>query len=72
VNFEADNASAEDRSNLRAEETGGWDPYLVSAVNKAKKTEKKHFSESMSAVLDELGDSTVGRRATLLRMHRKD
>ena len=72
MNFDADNASAEDGSNLHAEETGGWDPYLVSAVNEAKKTEKKHFSESMSAVLDELGDSTVGRRATLLRMHRKD
>ena len=72
MNFDADNAGAEDRSNLRAEETSGWDPYLVSAVNKAKKTEKKHFSESMSAVLDELGDSTVGRRATLLRMHGKD
>jgi len=71
VNFDADNTPAEDRSNLQGEEAGGLDPYLVSSINKATKPVKKHFSESMGAVLDELGDTTVGRRATLLRMHRK-
>jgi hypothetical protein len=72
VNFEAENVRAEDGIDSPGEEASSWDPYLVSVVNDTKKPEKKHFSESMSGVLDEMGDTTLGRRATLLRMHEKD
>ena len=72
MNFNADNAGSEDRSNFQGQEASGCDPYLVAIVNQGKGPQKKRLSESMSAVLDELGDRTVSRRATLLRMHRKD
>jgi hypothetical protein len=73
VNFNADNAGSEDRGNFQGQEASGCDPYVVNIVNQGKAPQKKErLSESMSAVLDELGDRTVSRRATLLRMHRKD
>jgi hypothetical protein len=72
VSSEADDAHAVDGINSPGEDIAGWDPYLVSAVNDTKKQGKKHLSESLSAVLDEMGDATTRRRATLLRMAHKN
>ena len=72
MNFDANNNGPETRADLPQEEASGWDPYVASMANKDKETQKERLSESMSVVLDELGDTTVSRRATLLRMHRKD
>ena len=72
MSSEADNAHAADGINSQGEDVGGWDPYLASAVNDTKNQGKKHLSESLSAVLDEMGDATTRRRATLLRMARKN
>ena len=72
MSSEVDNAHAEDGINSQGEDGSGWDPYLVSAVNSSKQRGGKHLSESMSAVLNEMGDTTVRRRATLLRMARKN
>jgi hypothetical protein len=72
VSSEVDNAQPTDGNNFPSEEASGWDPYLVSAVNDTKKPGKKHLSESLSAVLDEMGDVTIMRRATFLRMASKN
>jgi len=72
VSSEVDNAHAEDGNNSQGEDAGGWDPYLVAAVNSSKQRGGKHLSESLSAVLDEMGDVTIRRRATLLQMARKN
>jgi hypothetical protein len=72
VSSEVDNVHAEDGMNSQGEDVSGLDPYLVSAVNGSKQRGEKHLSESLSAVLDEMGDTTIRRRATLLRMARKN
>jgi len=72
VSSEVDNTHAVDGINSQGEDVGEWDPYLVSAVNETRNQGKKHLSESLSAVLDEMGDATIRRRATLLRMARKN
>ena len=72
MSSEADNPHAADGINSQGEDVSGWDPYLVSAVKNTKDKKKKHLSESLSAVLDEMGDATIRRRATLLRMASKN
>ncbi len=72
MSLEADNVHAVEGINSQGEDAGGWDPYLVSAVNDTKNQGEKHLSESLSAVLDEMGDVTIRRRATLLRMAHKN
>ena len=71
MNLEAGNAHAAETADSQGEEAGSWDPYLVKAVNKSKDGDVPRMSESMSAVLDEMGDMTVRRRATLIKMARK-
>lgn len=68
MSSETDDAHAADGMNSQGENVAGWNP---SAVNDSKKQSKKHLSESLSAVLDEMGDATARRRATLLWLARK-
>jgi len=72
VNLEANNAHAVNGMDAQELEVGGMDPYLVSAVNDVNDPGRKRLSESMSVALDELGDATISRRATLLRMAGKN
>ena len=72
MSAETNNARAVDGMISPGEDIAGRDPYLISAVNQTTKQDKKHFSEALSAVLDEMGDTTLGRRATLIRMARKN
>lgn len=72
MNSEADNARAVNGLESQDQEAAGWDPYLVSAVNDIQDPDRKRLSESMSVALDEMGDATIRRRATLLRMAGKN
>ena len=69
MSSEADDAHAVDGINSPGEDIAGWN---LSAANETKKQGKKHLSESLSIVLDEMGDATTRRRATLLRIARKN